>query len=368
LLTTARAISPEPLQLIATDPVNDLALLKLSTPAFTVAAFRGERSVRSGEPVIVIGYPLQGLLASAASTTTGVVSSLAGIGDDTRFLQITAPVQPGNSGGPVLDAAGNIVGVVIAKLNVLQMVKLTGAIPENINFAIKESVARSFLEAHGVEYLTASSTRKLETADIAEQAGKFTVRIECRQRTTYTATEDSDLRPQRETKTIVLISTSLGDVKILLYEAEAPITVNNFLSYVRDGFYEGTIFHRVIPNFMIQGGGFTPEMQQKPTKLPIQSESHNGLRNDTGTLAMARTSDPNSATAQFFINLKNNDFLNYDKAQDGVGFTVFDKVMDGMDVVRKMEHAQTSRRGPYSDVPVSPIVIYSIRVLSPSNR
>src|SRR5213594_1773205 len=149
----------------------------------------------------------------------------------------------------------------------------------------------------------------------------------------------------QEKNPVVVMDTSLGKIRIELDAKNAPITVKNFLDYVNDKFYDGTIFHRVIPGFMIQGGGFTAAMEQKPTKPPIKNEAGNGLKNDTGTLAMARTSDPDSATAQFFINVKNNDFLNRDKAQDGVGYTVFGKVIEGMDVVRKIEQVQTSRKG-----------------------
>jgi len=167
---------------------------------------------------------------------------------------------------------------------------------------------------------------------------------------------------------VVLMSTSMGDVKIELYEKEAPETVKNFLAYVNDKFYDGTIFHRVIPGFMIQGGGFTAAMEQKPTKSPIKNEAGNGLKNDTGTIAMARTSDPDSATAQFFINVKSNDFLNRDKAQDGEGYTVFGKVIEGMDVVRKIEQVQTSRKGMYADMPVESVLIKSITVVPPAAK
>jgi len=167
---------------------------------------------------------------------------------------------------------------------------------------------------------------------------------------------------------VVLMSTSMGEVKIELYEKEAPETVKNFLAYVNDKFYDGTIFHRVIPGFMIQGGGFTAAMEQKPTKSPIKNEAGNGLKNDTGTIAMARTSDPDSATAQFFINVKSNDFLNRDKAQDGVGYTVFGKVIEGMDVVRKIEQVQTSRKGMYADMPVESVLIKSITVVPPAAK
>ncbi|MBI3302638.1 MAG: peptidyl-prolyl cis-trans isomerase [Deltaproteobacteria bacterium] len=167
---------------------------------------------------------------------------------------------------------------------------------------------------------------------------------------------------------VVLVSTSMGDIKIALYEKEAPETVKNFLAYVNDKFYDGTIFHRVIPGFMIQGGGFTETMQQKSTKPPIKNEAGNGLKNDTYTLAMARTSDPDSATAQFFINVKNNDFLNQDKAQDGVGYAVFGKVIEGMDVVQKIEKVQTGRKGMYSDVPVETVVIKSATVVPAAGK
>ena len=167
---------------------------------------------------------------------------------------------------------------------------------------------------------------------------------------------------------MVLMSTSLGDIKIELYEKEAPESVKNFLAYVNDKFYDGTIFHRVIGGFMIQGGGFTENMDQKPTKPPIKNEGGNGLKNDTYTLAMARTSVPDSATSQFFINVKNNDFLNRANAQDGVGYAVFGKVIDGTDVVKKIEQVQTGRKGMYSDVPVQPVVIKSVTVVSDAKK
>jgi len=167
---------------------------------------------------------------------------------------------------------------------------------------------------------------------------------------------------------VVLMSTSLGDIKIELYEKEAPETVKNFLSYVNEKFYEGTIFHRVIAGFMIQGGGFTPDMQQKSTKPPIKNEAGNGLRNETYTLAMARTSVPDSATAQFFINVKNNDFLNREQAQDGVGYAVFGKVIEGMDVVSKIEKVQTGRKGMHANVPIEPVVIKSVTLISSSDK
>lgn len=163
---------------------------------------------------------------------------------------------------------------------------------------------------------------------------------------------------------MVLISTSAGDIKAELYEDKAPITVKNFLSYVNDKFYNGTIFHRVIPNFMIQGGGFDKDMKQKPTKEPIKNEATNGLKNEVGTLAMARTSVVDSATAQFFINVKDNDFLNHrNEMPMGYGYAVFGKVVDGMDVVHKIEHVATATKGMNENVPVEPVIIKSITVV-----
>ena len=175
-----------------------------------------------------------------------------------------------------------------------------------------------------------------------------------------------DGKPQNPNDPIVLMSTSAGDVKIELYKDKAPATVANFLAYVNDKFYDGTVFHRVIPNFMIQGGGFTPDMKQKPTKAAIKNEAGNGLKNQFGTLAMARTSDVNSATAQFFINTKDNDFLNHkDDTMQGYGYCVFGKVIEGSKVVQKIEGVDTASKGPYEDVPVEPVIIKSIRVISP---
>ena len=159
---------------------------------------------------------------------------------------------------------------------------------------------------------------------------------------------------------MVLISTSMGDIKVELYPEKAPETVKNFLGYVNDKFYDGTIFHRVIANFMIQGGGMDKDMKQKTTKAPIKNEAGNGLKNDTGTIAMARTGVVDSATAQFFINVKDNGFLNHrDESPAGFGYTVFGKVVDGMDVVHKIEHVVTK-----SDVPNEPVIIKSVTVVN----
>jgi peptidyl-prolyl cis-trans isomerase A (cyclophilin A) len=161
----------------------------------------------------------------------------------------------------------------------------------------------------------------------------------------------------------VLLKTTDGDIKIELYPEQAPKTVANFLDYVKSGQYSGTIFHRVIKGFMIQGGGYTASYVEKPTRAPIPLESRNGLKNTAGTIAMARTSDPNSATAQFFINTVDNAGLDYPNP-DGNGYAVFGKVVSGMDVVKKIEASPTTTRGPMADVPQTPVVIESAAVVS----
>ncbi len=159
---------------------------------------------------------------------------------------------------------------------------------------------------------------------------------------------------------MVTFKTNHGDITLTLFADKAPKTVENFLSYVKDGFYDNTIFHRVIDGFMIQGGGMTPDMDQKDTKAPIENEANNGVANEKGTVAMARTNDPHSATAQFFINVKDNDFLNFSsESMHGWGYCVFGKVTDGMDVVEKIKNVKTGNHGYHQDVPVEPVVIES---------
>jgi uncharacterized protein len=165
--------------LVATDPVDDLAILRLPEPVADSAPLRGDIPVKPGEAVVVVGFPLQGLLSSQASVTAGIVSRLAGPHDDTHQLQITAPVQPGNSGSPLLDASGAVVGIVVAKLNGLRIVKRTGTMPENINFAVNAKYARALLDRSGVSYQTAGAEETLSTPAIAERALKFTVLVQC---------------------------------------------------------------------------------------------------------------------------------------------------------------------------------------------
>ena len=168
-----------PAVIIATDQRNDLAVIRVKSTPSAVAVFREGRPVRSGDPVVAMGYPLAGLLASTANLSTGIVSALAGIGDDSRYLQISAPVQPGNSGGPLLDASGHIVGIVTAKLNAISTLNVTGDIPQNVNFAIKAEVAKAFLYSRGLNYKSARSDQQLTPADIGEIARPFTVQIIC---------------------------------------------------------------------------------------------------------------------------------------------------------------------------------------------
>ena len=155
----------------------------------------------------------------------------------------------------------------------------------------------------------------------------------------------------------VKLTTNHGDILIELDAEKAPLSVANFLSYVRSGHYDGTVFHRVIKGFMIQGGGFEPGMKQKPTREPIANEANNGVKNARYTLAMARTSAPHSATAQFFINTTDNGFLDRDRSQDGWGYAVFGKVVSGMDVVDKIRGVPTQNAGPHQNVPVKPVTI-----------
>jgi len=177
------------------------------------------------------------------------------------------------------------------------------------------------------------------------------------------ANQQSDSTNTENINTMVTLSTSLGDITIELNAEKAPHSVKNFLEYVNAGFYDGTIFHRVIPGFMVQGGGFTDDMNQKDTNAPVPNEADNGLTNDKYTIAMARTPDPHSATSQFFINSSDNAFLNFKSATpDGYGYTVFGKVVKGEDIVDAIEQVRTGQVGPHGDVPLEPVVINSAKV------
>lgn len=179
----------------------------------------------------------------------------------------------------------------------------------------------------------------------------------------FIATGNNVFAAQKADKPEVLLQTNLGDILLQLDSRKAPITCANFIQYVKSGHYDGTIFHRVIKGFMIQGGGMTPDMKEKHTIAPIKNESNNGLKNQKYSIAMARTSDPNSATAQFFINTKDNDFLDYKKAADGVGYAVFGKVLKGQNVVDEIEKVVTGSVGHYDDVPKTPVIIKKAEVI-----
>lgn len=162
---------------------------------------------------------------------------------------------------------------------------------------------------------------------------------------------------------MVTLHTSFGDITIKLFESEAPLTVANFLRYAKEGFYDNTLFHRVIPKFMVQGGGFDPDMEQKETHEAIPNEAFNKIKNTRGTLAMARTNDPHSATTQFFINGQDNDFLDFrSESTNGWGYCVFAEVTSGMEVVDEIEKVKTSTHGYHADVPVEPVVLNSVTI------
>lgn len=169
------------------------------------------------------------------------------------------------------------------------------------------------------------------------------------------------MQVQTLANTKVVIDTNLGEIEVELFDQKAPKTVENFLKYVDKKFYDGTIFHRVIDNFMIQGGGMTPDLKKKDTDAPIINEADNGLLNETGTLAMARTMDPNSATSQFFINVRNNPHLNFSsKTPQGYGYAVFGKVTKGMSVVNRIKKVKTGNNGPFQNVPLENIIINKV--------
>lgn len=175
-------------------------------------------------------------------------------------------------------------------------------------------------------------------------------------------TQKGDAVTTAQKNPVVVFETSLGTFEIELNSEKAPLSAANFLKYVDDGFYSGTIFHRVIPDFMIQGGGFTESMSQKPTREPIKNEASNGLKNLRGTVAMARTSDINSATAQFFVNTVDNGFLDHrNTSPSGYGYAVFGKVVSGMDVIDKIRAVPTANKGMHENVPVTPVVIKSAK-------
>jgi len=181
----------QPAILVARDQLNDLAIVRVNSSPASVAAFRGSAPLRAGDSIVALGYPLSGLLATTANLSVGIVSALAGLGNDARYIQISAPVQPGNSGGPLLDTSGHVVGIVTAKLNAVRVARFTGDIPQNVNFAIKAEVARAFLESKDIVYRTVRSDQQLSTADVGDIARLFTAYIECLQPTSQSASVTS---------------------------------------------------------------------------------------------------------------------------------------------------------------------------------
>jgi peptidyl-prolyl cis-trans isomerase B (cyclophilin B) len=177
-------------------------------------------------------------------------------------------------------------------------------------------------------------------------------------------TPETENRTENTENPILILHTNYGAITLELFEDKAPLSVANFIQYARDGHYDGTLFHRVIPNFMIQGGGFDTEFQQKPTRDPIQNEADNGLSNARGTVAMARTNDPHSATSQFFINVTDNNFLDHRSPASGQtwGYAVFGRVSDGMDVVDAIREVETGRRSFHQDVPVADVIIERVEL------
>lgn len=188
----------------------------------------------------------------------------------------------------------------------------------------------------------------------------FTLLLCCAMQSSHSLTQDN--KTTQDKPTMVKLHTNKGIITLQLDAEKAPNTVKNFLEYVNSGFYTNTIFHRVMDNFMIQGGGFEPGMTQKKTNAPIKNEAANGLKNDSYTVAMARTGDPDSATAQFFINVKNNDFLNY-PGQDGWGYCVFGKVVEGKEVVDAIRQVKTGNRSGFQNVPLEDVIITSAEVV-----
>ena len=192
----------------------------------------------------------------------------------------------------------------------------------------------------------------------AKSAAGTTVKVADTQNSSTQSSGASMSQENSSTNPKVLIETSKGNITIELDAKNAPISAANFVSYVKDGFYDGTVFHRVIPNFMVQGGGMNPDMSEKQTKAPIQNEANNGLTNDRGTLAMARTNAPHSASSQFFINVVDNTFLNFkSETPQGWGYAVFGKVTEGMDIVDAIVGVKTGSHGMHQDVPVEPVIM-----------
>jgi cyclophilin family peptidyl-prolyl cis-trans isomerase len=311
------------------------------------------RLFRAGDAVVALGYPLSGLLASTANVSVGNVSALAGLGDDSRYLQISAPVQPGNSGGPLLDASGHLVGIVTAKLDAARVARFTGDIPQNVNFALKAEVARTFLDSKGIAYRTAPSEQRLSPADVGDIARPFTVYIECQLKrsggvATIALPEGSPLHPPPPKKNnrigaalaekmneqnTLLIDTKYGRIVIKLRNDIAPKHVERIKLLAREKYYDNVPFHRVIAGFMVQTGDGTRGDGTGGSKYPNLPAEFSNVPFKRGTVGMARGNDLNSANSQFFIMYADAAFLNGK-------YTVVGEVLSGMEVVDKIKKGE----------------------------
>ncbi len=398
-----------PVTLIRIDQRNDLALLKVDGRHFSALPIAASESVRRGTRVVTVGFPNVDVQGFEPKLTEGIVSSLTGLRDEPRTFQISVPIQPGNSGGPLVTEEGNVVGVVVSKLDALKMLLSQGDIPQGVNYAVKSNYLRELLGTVGAlkEKLLRPNTKKqADLSDLNQAIESATVLIIARQHERPPVAQSSPPAqgplplnpelaspPQARTnppaapsvtprvaqvpadgvtlrgQIYVALATNVGRIVLELNADAAPQTVANFVQYVKTDQYGGTQFHRVIAGFMVQGGGFTQDFKQKVTKPPIVIEAERsskaGLRNARGAVAMARTKDPNSATAQFFINLADNKFLDFrEPTEQGYGYTVFGTVVAGMDVVDKIGTIRTASGGPFGkDVPIEPVVIISATVI-----
>jgi peptidylprolyl isomerase len=339
------------LRKIAKDDESDLALYIASEKPDGIARLRGGRGARAGESVVAVGFPLQGLLSSDPIVTTGIISALSGLRNDRRKIQITAPVQPGNSGGPLLGENGSIVGVVVGKLNAMKVAEVIGDIPQNVNFAVSLGTLQSFLNANDVTYALDDSDATKRPVDIAAEASRYTVLISCLttradqvaiapERVVPTPNRpapqtsrqgvSTDLPPGDDQNTLV-IDTTKGRIIIMLRNDIAPKHVQRLKQLAREKFYDNVAFHRVISGFMAQtgdghngngtGGSKYPDLKAEFSQVPFRR----------GIVGMARKGgNIDSANSQFFIMSADAPFLNGQ-------YTVIGEVLSGMDAVDKLK-------------------------------
>jgi peptidylprolyl isomerase len=328
--------------LVARDEKNDLAVIRSKTLPSSVAAFRDGAPLRAGDTVVALGYPLSGLLASSANLSVGNVSALAGLGDDPRYLQISAPVQPGNSGGPLLDASGHLVGIVTGKLNAAQVARFTGDIPQNVNFALKAELARTFVESRGITYLKARSEQQLAPADVGDIGRPFTVHIQCKQDRSRSVSARSIRAPQLpagvDPQNTILIDTKYGRIAIELRKDLAPAHAERIKRLAREKYYDNVPFHRVIADFLAQTGDGARGDGAGGSQYPNLPPEFSSVPFKRGVVGMARTKDLNSANSQFFIMFAEIPSMNGQ-------YTVVGEVISGMDVVDKIKKGSVSQNG-----------------------